>query len=81
MTATQWSSRTHAFAPRAKARVGLFHQAPGSTAWKFVKAVTTSSTGKATVTLPSPKAGNYRLKVAETPTVWAAYSRTVTGRR
>ena len=45
-----------------------------------MKSVTTSSTGRAPVTLGSPKAGNYRLMVAETPTVWASYSTAVRGR-
>ena len=73
-TATQWSSRTHAFGPRAKASVGLFHLAPGASTWKFVRSVTTSSTGKATVSVATTKPGAYRLKIAETPTVWAAYA-------
>lgn len=81
VTATQWSGKAHANVARARASVGLFHQAPGSTTWTYVKSVTTSSTGKATVSLAAPKAGSYRLKVAETPTVWAAYSTTVQGRR
>ena len=81
VTATQWSGRTHTNVARPKASVGLFHQAPGSTTWTYVTSVTTSSTGKATVSLAAPKAGSYRLKIAETPTVWAAYSKTVQGRR
>lgn len=81
VTATQWSGRAHRNVARVKASVGLFHKAPGSTTWTYVTSVTTSSTGKATVSLAAPKAGSYRLKVAETPTVWAAYSSTVQGRR
>ena len=81
VTATQWSGRAQKDVARPKASVGLFHQAPGSTTWTYVKSVTTTSTGKATVSLAAPKAGSYRLKVAETPTVWAAYSKTVQGRR
>ncbi len=79
-TATQWSGRSHKDVVRAGVRVGVFHQAPGASRWTYVKAVTTSRTGKAAVSVASPKAGNYRLVVAETPTVWAAYSRTVKGR-
>lgn len=81
VTATQWSGRKQTNVPRAKTSVGLFHQAPGSKTWTYVTSVTTSSTGKATVALAAPKAGSYRLKVAETPTVWAAYSKPVAGRR
>lgn len=79
-TATQWSGRSHKNVVRAGVRVGVFHQPTGSSAWTFVKSVTTSRTGKATVSVVAPKAGNYRLVVAETPSVWAAYSRTVKGR-
>ena len=79
-TATQWSGRSHKNVARPGVTVGLFHQTSSTAAWTFVKAVTTSSTGKATVSLSSPKSGNYRLVIAETPTVWAAYSTTVTGR-
>lgn len=81
VTATQWSGRKHTNVPRPKASVGLFHQKPGSTTWTYVTSVTTSSTGKATVSLAVPKAGSYRLKVAETPSVWASYSPIVQGRR
>ncbi len=79
-TATQWSGRSHKYVARPGVTVGLFHQTSSSAAWTYVKSVTTSSTGKATVSLSSPKSGNYRLVVAETPTVWAAYSTTVKGR-
>jgi hypothetical protein len=79
-TATQWSGSKHGWNTRARVTVGLFHQAPGSTTWKYVKSATTSSTGRATITLGSPKSGNYRLTVAETPTVWASYSTPVRGR-
>ena len=81
VTATQWSGRAQKDVPRPKTSVGLFHQAPGSKTWTYVKSVTTSSSGAATVTLAAPKAGSYRLKAAETPTVWASYSKTVQGRR
>ena len=80
VTATQWSGVKHGWNTRARVTVGLFHQPPGSTTWKYVKSVKTSSTGRATVTLGSPKAGNYRLVVGETPTVWAAYSTPIRGR-
>lgn len=81
VTATQWSGRAHKNVARPHASVGLFHQAPGSKTWTYVKSVTTSSAGKATVTLAAPKAGTYRLKTAETSTVWASYSKAVQGRR
>ena len=61
-------------------RVGLFHRTSSTAAWTYVKSATTSGTGKVTIGLSSPKAGNYRLVVGETQTVWAAYSTTVKGR-
>ena len=79
-TATQWSGRAPTNVARPGVTVGLFHQTSSSAAWTYVKSGTTSSTGKATLSLTSPKAGNYRLVIAETPTVWAAYSSTVKGR-
>ncbi|MGY2128474.1 hypothetical protein [Blastococcus sp. SYSU DS0617] len=79
-TATQWSGRSHKDVARAGVRVGVFHQPTSRSAWTFVKSVRTSRAGTATVSVASPKAGNYRLVVAETPTVWAAYSRTIKGR-
>ena len=79
-TATQWTPIGHTWRVRPGVRVGLFHQPTSSSAWSFVKSVQTSSTGRATVSVSSPKAGNYRLVVGETPTVWAAYSRTIKGR-
>jgi hypothetical protein len=77
--ATQWSGRTHGYHPR-KVNVGLFHRATTTSPWKYVKSVTTTSTGKATVTLTSPKAGHYRLAVGQTPTAWASYSTPIRGR-
>ncbi len=60
--------------------VRLYHQTKTGATWTYVKAATTSSTGRATVSVTSPKAGNYRLVIAETSTVWAARSTTVKGR-
>jgi hypothetical protein len=80
VTATQWSGRSHRYVPRPKVTVGLFHRATTASPWKYVKSVTTTSTGKATVTLSGYKPGAYRLKVAETPTVWASYSAGIPGR-
>ena len=79
-TATQWSGRSHKNVARPGVTVGLFHQTKTGAAWTYVKSAKTSSTGKATVSVGSPKTGNYRLVVAETPTVWAAYSTTIKGR-
>jgi hypothetical protein len=78
--ATQWSGRSHEYVARPRVTVGLFHQTRTGAAWTYVKSVTTTSTGKATVSLGTAKAGNYRLVIGETPTVWAAYSTTVKGR-
>jgi hypothetical protein len=64
-TATQWSGNQGKNVVRAGVNIGLFHQASSTSAW---------------ISLTSPKSGNYRLKVAETPTVWAAYSSTIKGR-
>jgi hypothetical protein len=79
-TATQWSGRAHKNVARPGVTLGLFHQTSSTAAWTYVKSATTSSTGKATISLSYPKSGNYRLKVAETATVWAAYSSTTKGR-
>jgi hypothetical protein len=79
-TATQWSGRSHKNVVRPRVTVGLFHQTSASAAWTYVKSATTSSTGKATISVGYPKSGNYRLVIAETPTVWAAYSSTIKGR-
>jgi hypothetical protein len=80
VTAQQWSGRAHAYVGRSKVNVGLFHRATGSTTWTYVKSATTTSTGRATVTMSTPKSGSYRLKVAETPSVWASYTSIVRGR-
>jgi len=79
-TATQWSGRSHAYVARPRVRVGLFHQASSTAPWKYAKATYTSSTGRARLSMATTKAGNYRLVIAETPTVWASYSRTIKGR-
>jgi hypothetical protein len=79
VTAQQWSGRSHAYVARPRVTVGLFHQTSTSAAWKYVKSVTTTSTGRATVSLGTTKTGNYRLVVAETPTIWASYSKSVRG--
>jgi hypothetical protein len=79
-TATQWSGRSHKNVTRPGVTVGLFHQTSSTAGWTYVKSATTSSTGKATISVSYPKSGNYRLVIAETPTVWAAYSSTIKGR-
>jgi hypothetical protein len=80
VTAQQWSGRTSSYVGRSKVNLGLFHQKNASSPWTYVKSVTTTSTGKATMTMATPKTGNYRLMVGETPTVWASYSTTIKGR-
>lgn len=80
VTASTWSGRAHAYYPRANAPVSLFHRAPGSTTWKYVKSVTASRTGKATVTMTNPKAGSYRLGMGETGTAWAGWTTPIAGK-
>jgi hypothetical protein len=79
-TATSWSPTLDEQYPRAGASLSLWYLPPGSSTWQWVKAVKTSSTGKATVSV-APKAGQYRLGIAETSTVWADYSSSTPGLR
>jgi hypothetical protein len=64
---------------RAYAKVSLMYRAPGSSTWTWVKAGTTNSAGKATLSVV-PRSGAYRLMIKETPTVWASYSSAVRGK-
>jgi hypothetical protein len=77
---TQWSGKAHAYVGRTNTPVALQYKPRGSTTWTYVKAATTSSAAKVTISVASPKWGSYRLKVGETNTVWAAYSSTIKGR-
>ena len=79
VTASQWSGVAHAYVGRPRVAVSLQYKPAGSSTWRYVKAVRTTSTGLATVSLGSPKSGSYRLAVAETASVWAAYSSPVRG--
>jgi hypothetical protein len=83
-TATQYSKRGDGghggYVARPGATVSLFHRTSSAAAWTYVKSATTTSTGEVTISVTSPKSGDYRLGVAETPTVWASYSTTVSGR-
>lgn len=79
-TATTWSGPSNKYVARPGATIGVFHQAKSGAPWTFVKGVKTARGGKATISVTSPKAGNYRLAIAETQTVAAAYSRTIKGR-
>lgn len=72
ISATQWSGAKHAWVGRPRVAVALFHRATTTSGWKYVKSVTTSSTGRASGTIASPKRGSYFFKVGETPTVWAS---------
>ena len=74
---TQWSGAAHDYVGRRNTPVALQFKPRGSTTWTYVKAARTSSAAKVTISVMSPKAGSYRLKVAETNTVWAAYSQAV----
>jgi hypothetical protein len=80
-TVTQWSGKSHKTVGRPGVPVALQFKATGSSTWSYVKATTASSTGKVTMAIASPKSGSYRLMVAETNTVWAAYSSAVAGRQ
>jgi hypothetical protein len=64
---------------RAGAKVALFHQAPGSSSWSYVKSATTSSSGRVSLSV-APRYGSYRLMIKETDRVWASYSATVRGK-
>jgi hypothetical protein len=79
-TATSWSPALEEQYPRAGASLSLWYLPTGSSTWQWLKAVKTSSAGKATVSV-SPKAGEYRLGIAETSTVWAVYSSSTPGLR
>lgn len=78
---TQWSGTAHTWFGRRNTPVALQYKPPGSTTWTYVKAATTSSSAKVTISVTSPKWGSYRLKVGETDTVWSAYSSAVAGRQ
>lgn len=79
MYARTYSPRLSGWYKRAYAKVSLMHRAPGSGTWTWVKAGTTNSAGKVTLSVV-PKYGAYRLMVKETPTVWASYSGAVRGK-
>jgi hypothetical protein len=64
---------------RAGAKVSIMYLAPGSSTWTWVKAGTTSSSGRVTLSV-KPKYGQYRLLIKETDTVWASYSSIVRGK-
>jgi hypothetical protein len=64
---------------RAGAKVSLMYLAPGSSTWTWVKAATTGSTGRVTLSV-APKYGQYRLMIKETDRVWASYSSIVRGK-
>jgi hypothetical protein len=53
--------------------------APGSSTWTWVKAATTSSTGRVTLSVV-PKYGSYRLMIEETDRAWASHSAIVRGK-
>ncbi len=77
----RWSSRSHAYVVTHGTLVALFHQTSSTAPWTYVKsAYAGHSDGVVRLGLVTAKAGNYRLVLGETPTEWAAYSRTVKGR-
>jgi hypothetical protein len=79
-TVTQWSARAGKYVGRPNVPVALQFKPKGSTTWSYVKSARASSAGKVTISVASPRSGSYRLMVAETNTVWAAYSAAVAGR-
>jgi hypothetical protein len=78
-TATVWSGPKDRYVARP-ATIAVFHQAKTGAPWTYVTSVKAARDGKATVSVSAPKSGNYRLAIAETRTVAAAYSRTIKGR-
>ena len=80
-TPYQWSGASHTNVKRRGVLVGLFHQTSSTAPWKYVKgSYANNASGAVYLSVGTTKAGGYRLVVAETPTVWASYSRTVKGR-
>jgi hypothetical protein len=77
--ARTYSPRYSDWYKRVGAKVSLMYLAPRSSTWTWVKAATTNSTGKVTLSVV-PKYGQYRLMVKETSSVWASYSATVRGK-
>jgi hypothetical protein len=77
--ARTYSPNANGWYKRAGAKVSLFHRAPGSTTWTWVKAATTDRAGRVTLSV-APKYGSYRVMIPETATVWASYSTTVRGK-
>lgn len=78
-TAKVYSPNANTWVGRSKAKVSLMRKAPGSNSWTWVKSATATSTGKVSLTVV-PKAGQYRLQVGETPSVWAVASSPVRGK-
>jgi hypothetical protein len=79
-TPYQWSGASHTWVKR-RVLVALFHQTSSTAPWKYVKgSYTYTASATAHLSVGTTTAGNYRLVVAETPTVWASYSTSVKGR-
>jgi hypothetical protein len=77
--ATTYSPTTGGWYRRSGVNVSVMHRATGATAWTWVKAATTGSAGRVTLSVVAQD-GAYRLMVKETDSVWASYSATVAGR-
>lgn len=77
--ARTYSPNMNGWYKRAGAKVSVMYLAPGSSTWTWVKAGTTSSSGRATLSVV-PKYGQYRLVIKETDRVWASYSTAVRGK-
>lgn len=78
-TAKVYSPKTDAWVGRSKVKVSLMRKAPGSSTWTWVKSATATRSGKVSLSVV-PKAGQYRLQVGETASVWAVASRPVRGK-
>jgi hypothetical protein len=75
-SASVWSPTIGDWYRRPGVAVSVMHLPTGASTWTWVKAATTSSTGRVTLSVV-PRPGQYRLMVKETATTWASYSAAV----
>ncbi len=79
--ATSWSARLHDWYPRQGVQVQLMWRPQAKfvwdiAPWTWVRNATTSSSGRATFSLPEARLGEYRVRVVETATVFGSGSST-----